>query len=238
MEVLKAALCDNETTVLPYMKAVLKKMFKEKGIQVETDCFSRARELWVSVCRGKNYQLYCLDIDISDFDSISLAKRLKRLYPESYVVFLSAMEERVFEIFSAFPTAFIRKKCFEKDLKKAVEFLYNYFFAPPDNRIYLEDALGHGIEIELDAVCYVEARDKYVDVVTLRGKKLVRQTITEMEKLLKNYGFIRIHRSILVNDRFLYRIEGKTAVLDNGMKLTISRRKNAKVKAQFLKSMK
>jgi DNA-binding LytR/AlgR family response regulator len=59
------------------------------------------------------------------------------------------------------------------------------------------------------------------------GKKLVAHTIKYYEHFLAIHGFIRIHRSFIVNPLHIkgFNIEDDTLTMSNGFKATVSRRK-------------
>jgi DNA-binding LytR/AlgR family response regulator len=57
--------------------------------------------------------------------------------------------------------------------------------------------------VNLADVVAVEARCNYVALRTLSGAHSVRQTIAAAAENFQKYGFIRIHRSTIVNARFV-----------------------------------
>ena len=56
-----------------------------------------------------------------------------------------------------------------------------------------------------------------------------------LESELAPYGFIRIHKGMLVNYRFISRILALEVELTTGTVLPLSRRKAAEIKQQYLK---
>ena len=75
---------------------------------------------------------------------------------------------------------------------------------------------------------YAEALDDYVSLVSEGKKHLKQQTISGLEMALDPKLFVRIHRSYLVNLERVTRIEpygkdSKIAILNNGVRLPVSR---------------
>lgn len=233
MKTLKAAICDDEDRVLPYLAASIKEVFRLYEMELETETFTTVTALWDQVFSGKEYDIYFLDIDIPDYSGIQAAERIRKLYPDGVIVFVSAKEERVFETFSVAPAAFVRKEQFQTDLKKAVQSLHERVFRLQQTWCVLHDAVGGELKLDLEQVMYLEAQDKYVDIITLKKVHLIRQTITELEKELEGHSFVRIHRSYLVNCKFIYRIGKNKLFLDNGRELPVSRYRMAEVKKCF-----
>ena len=70
------------------------------------------------------------------------------------------------------------------------------------SRIALK-AKGRIIFLDPHDVQAVEAEGNYVLLQRESGSYLARESISEMEETLKPHGFIRIHRSVLVNSAFV-----------------------------------
>lgn len=76
---------------------------------------------------------------------------------------------------------------------------------------------GHTVEmVPVDEVVYFEAADKYVRVMTADREYLIRMTLRELITQIDERRFWQIHRSILVQTRFISR-----AVRDAQGKLSI-----------------
>ena len=83
---------------------------------------------------------------------------------------------------------------------------------------------------------YAEALDDYVSLVSEGKKHLKQQTISGLEMALDPKLFVRIHRSYLVNLERVTRIEpygkdSKIAILNNGVRLPVSRTGYERLKA-------
>ena len=62
---------------------------------------------------------------------------------------------------------------------------------------------------------------------------MIRYKISDMERLLESYQFLRIHKSYLVNYRYIYTLQGKTVTLENGTTLPVSRYRLSEVQTKF-----
>jgi two-component system LytT family response regulator len=82
--------------------------------------------------------------------------------------------------------------------------------------------------VPIAEIIYIEAMDDYVKIFTRNGMFMKKQTLAFYEKQLEEKSFVRIHRSILLNSKELYRIEpGEKdqylAITKSGKKLSLSR---------------
>lgn len=90
----------------------------------------------------------------------------------------------------------------------------------------------HAHRVMLEHVRLVEAEGNYVRLVTPAERHLLRATLTEMEAQLAPLGFLRVHRSCLINLSLVRSVEhartGETSVvLACGRRVRVSRRLRA-----------
>ena len=74
----------------------------------------------------------------------------------------------------------------------------------------------------------VRAEGNYIAVQHTDSSYLLRETISRMADTLKSFGFIQIHRSVLVNRRFVSAIRPRATGqyelrMKNGQKYTVTR---------------
>ncbi|MBE2280801.1 MAG: response regulator transcription factor [Ignavibacteriaceae bacterium] len=102
---------------------------------------------------------------------------------------------------------------------------------------------SHGFTVvHLDDILRFEAEGSYVNVVTLDGRKvIVSKTLKEFEDQLPDSRFFRVHKSHLVNLKFVKEfshIDGGFIILTNGEKIEVSRRKSAEFLSEIKKYLK
>lgn len=85
------------------------------------------------------------------------------------------------------------------------------------------------IFIGLEDILYCEGDDRYTKIYQLDKKMIMSsRTLGGFEELLSQYGFFRIHKSYLINLRYMkkyIRGEGGQVVMSGGTTLDVSRRK-------------
>lgn len=58
---------------------------------------------------------------------------------------------------------------------------------------------GYKVKLHLTDILFLKARDKYVEVVTLKTTYIIRSSLTKVEEGLFDKLFCRVHRSYIVN---------------------------------------
>lgn len=108
--------------------------------------------------------------------------------------------------------------------------------ANPVNKIALPAMEGLQM-IPVDTIISCESDDNYSKIQLKNGKKmLVTRSLKEMEEILEQYSFIRVHRSYLVNlnevEKYI-KGEGGYLIMSDGSMVDVSRNK----KEQLLKKL-
>ena len=92
------------------------------------------------------------------------------------------------------------------------------------------------VNVRADEIIYFEGSGKF-QLMHVSGREHPLAVYRPMEKLeseLEPFGFIRIHKGMLVNYRFISRILVGEVELTDGEKLPLSRRKATEIKQRYL----
>ena len=94
------------------------------------------------------------------------------------------------------------------------------------------DRGGKKVFIPAADVCYFEARADFCNAVCAEGTYLINESISSLERRLAPEGFIRVHRSYLVNQRHIlsYDAGTMTVTLDDESVVYLSRTGKARLK--------
>ena len=104
------------------------------------------------------------------------------------------------------------------------------------NKIALPTLDGFQLE-KVNNIVYCQAEENYCKIFTNRNEAiLVARTLKNIEELLPEELFFRIHKSHLVNMNYIKsysKIDGYKIILDNGIELDVATRRNE----EFLKAL-
>ena len=84
-------------------------------------------------------------------------------------------------------------------------------------------------DIPVNNIECISASGNYMEVYDSDSSYILRSTMKELEQLLRPYGFVRVHRSHLIQKPFLKQLtDDGTAILHSGRKVPVSRRYSLK----------
>ncbi|MBX2873652.1 MAG: LytTR family DNA-binding domain-containing protein [Saprospiraceae bacterium] len=86
------------------------------------------------------------------------------------------------------------------------------------------------IQIQIENIYYLESHGNYVKVWQKEGFHLTPKTLQSFENLLPAPAFFRIHKSTIVNKRYIDYLEGNQIRMQNGTMLNIGRNHRQRVK--------
>lgn len=230
-----AAIVEDEPEILSHLKNTLANSFSERHINVAFDIFSSGLGFLSMFEEHYHYDMIFLDIEMPEIDGIEICRRIRKIAPESLVIFISNKDELVFQTFEVQPFRFIRKRHYHQQLPLLMDALILRLESQKKQVIQITEPISGDIySFEIQQICYVEAQRKNCCIVTNTGTSVLRCKFMDIESQLLPYHFIKVHRSYLVNYRYIHYIGRTSLKLSNQMEIPISKSKLEDVKQQFL----
>jgi two-component system LytT family response regulator len=235
----------------------LSTVFQKRNDVEDFEFSDNASDALRKVERSK-HEILLLDIAMPDLCGDDFLERVEELVePLPALVFVTANTEHALAAFERHAVDYVLKPFSEERITAALDVAFQRAASdraarlttrPSPPRVFSDQhsprvaikTKGKISFIDPATVPVVQAEGNYVMMHSETGSYLLRQSISEMAEILKDYGFIRIHRSALVNSRFVEEIQplptGEYELrIKGGRPYTVSRtyKKNLKALAQF-----
>lgn len=192
-----------------------------------------------------SYDVLLLDIDLELSGSQLVEQLRQRSMPLPSIVFATAQVEHAVAAFEMHTVDYVLKPFSNESINEAldraarrakaeraaklIEALpqFQKVTSPTHSMIAIK-AKGRILLINPEEVVAVRAEGNYVSLQRESDSYLLRDSISRVAEKLKPYGFIRIHRSVLVNTAYVEEIQpwetGEyVLVIKGGKELTVSR---------------
>ncbi|MCL2717621.1 MAG: LytTR family DNA-binding domain-containing protein [Lachnospiraceae bacterium] len=235
---IKIAICDDEYIYTAKTEKIIKNILYEKGISnYEINIFHSGIELNELKHGISEYHLVFIDIHMDRQNGFDTAKNIRKYDEDIFIVFITAFSDYSLEGYKFDALRFIVKDSLKEMLWECME---NFFMKLrlKSSKITMVFIEGRK-EIFVDKIYYVESNKhklyfklvKSIDkVYSLYGK------LDEIESKLKEYDFLRIHKSYLVNMRFIESIERYKVIMLNGERLPVPRVNYKIIKDRFFEN--
>jgi len=170
-----------------------------------------------------SFDAYLLDISMPHESGLQLARRIRASGNRCALIFISSVDGMVFEAIHVQPLRFVRKSCIKEELPEAFEAVVK-FLRETDAETVLLNINGEPLRLNTPRILYAESFDKCQRLVMVEKSIDLRITMNELENKLMPFGFVRIHRSYLVNIHSVYCVSGCIAMMDNGDRLPVGKK--------------
>lgn len=213
LDMTRIAVVDDDRIFLNKLTAIIEELFIESK-----EIISFENSVIFFNDPGKlNFDLLFLDIDMPDINGFEIAENINMIKSEVVIIFVSSKEHFVFDSLKYSPFRFVRKSNLDKDIHEAIlEYIHKI---KNERKTYLLRTNELEKIIPLHDIEYFESikHDLYIQTVSHRFKlkrnKDEEQSIKTIHEQLADSGFIRVHKSFLVNFRFIYAIKRNQVIL-------------------------
>lgn len=234
---LRIAFCDDNTEFMNLLSEEVRRLFDRSVIksydEINYKCFDDGKKL-LSYANNKAIDVVFLDIDMKGLDGFKTAKGLLEINEDTLIVFVSAYDQFVYDVFEFSPVAFVRKSFISKELTKVVQRIVNTI---DESNTKIEVVTNQGRQIiKTRDIIYVNSIGNYCYIRMKDGNQFVcRDTLSNMEDLLNRKGFFRVHSAFIVNLFQIVRIEKNISVImgKDQIAIPIAQRRNAEFKKAY-----
>ncbi len=227
---LSIAVCDDELLDRVTISAGIRLAMKELNMPCSIELFASGRELLDALGR---FDLIFLDILMNGMDGMETARKCREQMFENLLVFLSSSRSYVFDAYDVEAFSYLLKPVEHEKLKHVLKRAAEKMRA--DSGAYLVVNRERKMrKLFLDRIQYFEIRGREIDAHEEKGIFTYYERIGILEKQLEGKGFFRCHKSYLLNLKHVEAYNRQEAVLDNGERVPISRRRHEAFCQEFL----
>lgn len=190
----KVLIADDEPLALDRLERMLIKLGVEQVIRAQNyyEALSRLKE-------DPEIRVAFLDIKMPGKTGLELAEDISSLNREIVIIFQTAYPDFALQGFKVGAVDYLVKPYTLEEVQQALERARKFLGEGERKYLQVETTSGEKRLVQFDDIVYVKADLKHSLVRTKDGFLFCTLSLGELEKKLQKYGFMRIHRSYLVN---------------------------------------
>lgn len=227
---LKIAICDDEKVICDQLKDILVKLEFEFSEEMEVDIFCSGEKLCEALDEDIYFHIIFLDIEMEIMNGVEVGRRIrnKLLNESTQIVYISGKESYAMELFKLRPLDFIIKPLNYKKIKevfilalrliKRTEGIFQYKFEHSTYNLLIKDIL------------YFSSDNRQVKIHTTKGTNQFYGTLKDTYNKVKEFNFIKIHKSYLVSYNHIIKLQYDQVTMTNNEILPISQANRKKVR--------
>lgn len=227
------AICDDDHSFLERFRPQVETL----GLARRVDCFSAPDQLFRALEGGAGYDAVLLDIDWKqDTTGMDIAAQLLQHAPETRIIYVTGYNDRFSQrIFlqCANLSGYLVKPVDTALLRANLEKVARSIRAQGEPTLTVSVG-GRPVSIPCRELLYLESLGHTVHLHTPGERITVYERLDQLVPRLPD-GFLRCHKSFLVNMRHIRRFQVQDVLLDTGDTVPVSRSRCTEAKATYFR---
>lgn len=232
---MRIAICDDDHVFLERFH----RQVEDLNLARKIDCFSGLDTFLDSLESGAQYDAVLMDIDWKqDTTGMDVAEILRQQSPRTKIIYVTGYNDRFSQriflqrsnlsgyLVKPVDTALLRANL-QKVRDAALE---------QDPPVLTLSVSGKPVSIPCREIVYLESLGHTVDIHTRADVVTVYEKLDQLAPRLPD-GFLRCHKSYLVNMRRIRRFQAQDVLLDTGAAIPMSRSRSAEARAAYFRYM-
>ena len=171
-----------------------------------------------------------------DINGIELGKKIKKLLPNTIIVFITNYSEFAIDAFDCSAYHYLLKPISIEKINSILDELVSKY--RKEKETYSMRTKSGYINLTIKDITYIESVSRHLVFHTNIKVYEVPGKISDVSDYFMNYGFCQTHQSILVNMSKITSIEKLDIFLSDGSCIPISQRKKAEVLRNYVNFLK
>ena len=225
-------LCDDDPAFLVALQEEIRHIFTKLNRNAALSAFSSPGDIPPELLRDCDMAFLDIDFDREDCNGIGIARKLRQVNSRALVFFVTNYIDYAPEGFEVQAFRYILKRdrdqVLERYILQAMETMaqgLEYLRLRDKDQIF---------DIPLQDISYLEVMDHYVSIHAGDRDYTLGATLSGMEFNLERHGYLRIHKSYLVNMRHIRKFRSRECLLHDGTSLAVSEKNYSKQKQKYL----
>ncbi len=229
---MRIAICDDECILSDMLRQKVEKELDARDVDAEIHQYVCGEDL-LRDNENQMFDVVFLDILMPEMDGETVACKLREVTQEQFIIFVSYYERYVFSSQVYFPFRFLRRAYLDKELPRTITDMLRAY-AEMHEKVII-DCENEVYVFRIRDIWFCEVYGHKVIVHTRQGEQHLRFAFHKLEKKLQDCGFVRTHKSYLVNLAYVNYI-GKKGVEVEGVPdvLPLSRYRAKDVRRRLL----
>ncbi len=232
MEKTTIGVCDDEIQICKITEKklleILNNLYGDDDEYFEIKLYDNASELLDDI---PDIDIVFLDIEMPEMDGLEAGKIIFEKNQDCRIIMATSNEKRYSEAFKINAHRYINKPLQDEDIEEALVSAINKTVGNSTIEVF-QNRIKYNIT--QNEILYIQAYNGYVEVYTLNNVFTKNVSLDQIETELDSRLFFRIHRQYIVGLKYVACVVKNKIELNNGEKLTISRRNTLKFQQAYV----
>lgn len=223
---LNITICDDERNAI----TVLKKHISQYNIQTDhniiVSSYISAKDFLLEY-KKHPCDVALLDIEMPDQNGMELARQLREINDDLFIVFITSYPEYMQDSFEVQPFQFLTKPVEYKAISKLLNDIIKKINRSSKNMVVIDtDDEKHFVPLnDILFISSIKGNKSHIRYQLLNQELIAKGTLSEIESKLTTHGFVAPARGFLINIQHIKSLDSTHIVLNHRFEIPISRRR-------------
>lgn len=229
---IKIILCDDDPVFLKDLQVEIERTFTKLDIKSAITAFNSPADIPLELITACDMAFLDIDYESENLNGIDIARTLREANSRALIFFVTNYID--------YAPAGYEVQAFRYILKRDIgEVLERYILQAMENMAEGQEFLRlrdqeQTVDLSLEQISYLEVLDHYVSIHTVGDTYTLGATLSSMESVMEAHGFLRVHKSYLVNMAHIRKFRSRECVLTDGTALAVSEKNYSQQKQKYL----
>ncbi|MGO1470392.1 MAG: LytR/AlgR family response regulator transcription factor [Tissierella sp.] len=229
----RIGICEDNKNFVLELKEIIYNKFIQYNLKCEVQCFYLGEDLLDSMLNTEEkYDIIFFDIELPKLNGIEVARKIRDLDKDIVFIFITYLNEKVYEALDLHIFHFIRKDHFYEEIDPILESLIkrlDYLTV-----IHLFPINNEEVYFKLYDILYFEVLDRQLILHTKDDKYITNyRSLKDIPFDLVENQFHQVYRGIVVNLNHVKDFIDDKLILSNDIVIYIARRRRNSFKEKF-----
>lgn len=229
--------CDDDQDFLEKLAVLIEKCLAEAGQKCKLHKYTAMEQISNQLLSSCDIAFFDVDFTGKSYNGLDIARKLRKFRSDSIIIFVTNYIEYAPDGYEVQAFRYMLKNDVDTKLR---EYLLQGIQKMEQSKETMKIQInGEIIDIPLNDILYLESQLHSVNLYVQRNMSAIKTytfyaSITSLEQQLEPQGFLRIHKSFLVNMRHIRKYQCQEVELNNGIKLSASEARYSTQKKKYL----
>lgn len=227
------AVCDDETIFRNQIAKMIQEYMFQMERNIDIRLFETGKEL-CDFCSANEVNLVFLEIQLEGMDGIQTAHFIREKLGnyEMHIVFVTCLQQYIYEIFAVHPLDFIEKPIDAGKVRNCIDFALRIQESKNVKFLYVNQYQKKYV-LEKDIIAFSK-NGKDVEIYLNHAENdWFRGTIKEVENRLAGRFFVKINQSTIINTDYIEDFTNDRIVMKNQKEYKVSREYKKELRKKY-----
>ena len=226
---MRIAICDDDQVFAQILATYIENAYKSLDLLIEF--FASGEELLAYYQADKKvFDVILLDIEMKQINGLEAAHQIRKVDTQTTIIFITSHDELASMGYEVSAFRFLTKPVKSQKLIEALEAVRSQNNS--SKTIHVSNPEGD-YTVNINDILFFEAQNQQISIQTQANTFIQRYNLSAYVSELAKYDFVSVHRSYLVNMKYVKSINKQEIIITDGTILPISRLRYKEVKQAF-----